>query len=523
MRRRQLLAAGMLLAAPRVVRAEASRTLSYVPGGGLTVLDPMWTTARVTRVHAGMVFDTLYGLDATMTPRPQMAEGHTVEQDGKVWTIRLRPGLKFHDGTAVLAGDAAASIRRFGVRDSIGQALLAVTDELSAPDDRTLRFRLAKPFPHLPMALAGSSFMLPAIMPERLASTDPYRQVSEIVGSGPYRFVTAEFNAGERATYERFADYVPRAGEPVNYMAGGKVVHFDRVEWRTLGDFATAVAALAKGEVDWLDFVPTDLIPVLLHNPHVTVEVTEPTGSIPIMRFNHLFPPFDKAAVRRALLGAIDQSQIMRALAGTDASAWRDRVGLFSPGSLLANEAGIEVLSSARDYDRVRHDLAVAGYSGERIVVLTVASANFTAVSEVALDQLRKAGLNIDAQVMDFTTLLRRRANKAPPSKGGWNIFFTFTDGLFSDNPATNIAIRGDGKSGLDGWPTSSRLEELRAAWLKTGDMVAQKRITREMQQQLWQDVPYVPLGFWIRPTAHRRNIINLPWGYAAFYGVQRA
>ena len=274
MRRRILLAAaGMGLAAPRIVRGEPARRLTFVPSGaGLAPLDTTWTPARVTRIHASLVFDTLYGMDDTLTPRPQMLDGHTTEQDGRLWTLRLRPGLRFHDGSPVLARDALASIRRFCVRDSLGQALMAAVDELMAPDDRTLRFRLARPFPLLPAALAGSSFMLPVVMPEGLANTDASRQVWEMIGSGPYRFIPAEFNAGERAAYERFADYVPRAGEPLLYNSGGKVAHFDRVEWRTISDIATAVAALTRGEVDWIDSVPADLVPQLASDRDVTVD-----------------------------------------------------------------------------------------------------------------------------------------------------------------------------------------------------------------------------------------------------------
>jgi peptide/nickel transport system substrate-binding protein len=517
----KLAAGAVMLAAPRVARGERERTLKYVPGVPLTLLDPIWSSARGTHIHAYLVFDTLYGLDDTMTPRPQMLEGHTVENDGTLWTLRLREGLRFHDGTPVLARDAIASIRRFAARDGFGQALIAATNELSAPDDRTLRFRLARPFPHLPAALGGSSIVVPCIMPERLANTDPFRQVPEMIGSGPYRFLPAEFNAGERATYQRFAEYVPRETGTLSYTAGPKVTHFDRVEWRTLGDTATAVAALSRGEVDWVDSVPADLL--LASNAGVTVEVKEPTGSIPLIRFNHLHPPFDNPAIRRALLGAIDQAEVMSAVAGIDRSAWRDRVGLFSPGSLLANEAGTESIAGSRDYDRVKRDLAAAGYRGERIVVLTVSdNAYFLSIAQVGVDQLRKAGLNLDVQTMDFTTMVRRRASKEPPEKGGWNVFFTFTDGLFSDNPATNIQIRGDGKSGLEGWPVSPKLEALRDAWLATGAIDAQQRICEQMQRQMWEDVPYIPMGFWVRSVAHRRNIVDLPWGSAAFYGVRR-
>ena len=504
-------------------RSQRERTLKFVPEVATTLLDPVWSAGRNTHNHAYMVFDTLYGLDDQFAARPQMVEGHTIENEGTIWTLRLREALLFHDGTPVLARDAVASIKRFAARDGFGQALMAATGELSVLDDRSLRFRMTKPFPHLPAALAGSLLTVPVIMPERLASTDPFRQVTEMVGSGPYRFLPTEFNAGERATYERFAAYAPRGEGTPSYTSGPKITHFDRVEWRAVGDAATAVSALMQGEVDWLDVPSSDQTPLLARNTGVTVEVKDAPGSIPIIRFNHLHPPFNNPAIRRALLGAIDQSEVMNALAGSDSKLWRDRIGLFGPGSPLANEAGIEALSGPRDYAKVKHDLAEAGYRGEPIVVLGVSGNGFLPpVSQVGADQLRRAGMNVDLQVTDVPTMVRRRASKAPPDKGGWNVVFSIIDGLFSYNYAINPALRGDGKSGMDGWPLSPELEALRDAWLDAADVDAEKRIGVRAQLQLWKDVPYIPLGHWVRSTAHRRDIVDMPWGFPAFYGVRR-
>ena len=512
-----------IFATPHIARSQRERTLKFVPGGALSFLDPIWTPIRGTHNHAYLVFDTLYGLDETFTPQPQMVQGHVVENDGTLWTLRLREGLRFHDGSPVLARDAVASIRRFAARDGFGRSLLAVTSELSAADDRTLRFRLTKPFPHLPAALAGSSEITPCIMPERLANTDPFRQVTEMIGSGPYRFLPAEFNAGARSVYERFTAYVPRSGGTLNYTAGPKVTHFDRVEWQSLSDAATSIAALLKGEVDWLDYVPADHLPLLTRDASVKVEIKDTAGSIPIMRFNHLHPPFNNPAIRRALLGAIDQADVMTAVAGTNRTYWHDRIGLFGPGSPLANEAGIEVLSGPRDFDKVKHDLKGVGYRGEPIVVLGVSGNSiFEAISQVGTDQLRKAGMTVELQVMDLGTMFRRRTRREAPDKGGWNVYFTIIDGMFNANPATNVAIRGDAKSGVDGWPDSPELERLREAWLDAGDIDAEKRLSEQMQLQMWRDVPYIPMGHHVRSTAHRVNIVDLPWGFAAFYGVRR-
>jgi peptide/nickel transport system substrate-binding protein len=526
MHRREMLklhAGAAMLAAPHIARAQRERTLKFVPIVPLAFLDPIWGGNFITRRHAYLLFDTLYGLDETLTAQPQMVQGHTVENEGTIWTLRLREDLRFHDGSPVLARDAVASIQRFAARDGFGQALMAVTNELSAPDDRTLRFHLTRPFPHLPAALGGSSETMPAIMPQRLAQSDPFTQVTEMVGSGPYRFLQAEFNAGVRATYERFAAYVPRGEGRLSHTAGPKITHFDRVEWQSLGDAATSVAALSQGEVDWVDRPATDLLPLLLRNAEVTVEVKETTGAIGIMRFNHLYPPFNNPAIRRALLGAIDQADVMNAVAGSDRTKWHDRVGLFSPGSPLANEAGIEVLSGPRDYEKVGRALAEEGYRGEPVVVLGVTgTGNIAPMSEVGADQLRKAGMNIDLQVMDVPTMNRRRMSNAPSDKGGWNVYFTILEGLYNANPATNTAIRGDGKSGMPGWPTSPGLEASRNAWLDATDLSIQQQISMQMQLQMLRDVPYIPMGHWVPSTAHRRDIVDLPWGFPAFYGVRR-
>src|SRR5260370_4294301 len=256
MRRRDLLKAASAsvaaFAAPGIARSESTNKLVFVPPIDLTVLDPVVTGLRSTRNHAYIVFDTLYGIDTNWTAQPQMIEGHQVEEDGLTWTLTLRGGLRFHDKEPVLARDVVASIRRFAACISFANALMAATEELSAPDDRTVRFRLKRPFPHLPEALAGPGGNVPAIMPERLAAASAFTPVAEIVGSGPYRFLPQEHVSGARAAYERFALYQPRAGGPLGFTAGPKIAHLDRVEWLTLGSFS-AMAALRRGEISWWD------------------------------------------------------------------------------------------------------------------------------------------------------------------------------------------------------------------------------------------------------------------------------
>jgi peptide/nickel transport system substrate-binding protein len=350
MQRREVLKAGLagavVLAAPSIARAEAQRVLKFIPQADLASLDPIWTTADVTRNHAYMVFDNLYGLDNNYAPHPQMAAGHVVSADGKQWDITLRDGLKFHDGTPVLARDCVASITRWGKRDAFGSVLMASTDELSTPSDKVIRFRLKASFPLLPAALATITNMA-CIMPERLAKTDPFQQVTEIVGSGPFRFIASERIPGSRVVYERFSGYVPRQDGPAEYTAGPKPVYLDRVEWTVSPDPATNAAAMNAGEFDWWEQPTIDLEPILKQNKDLTVVVKDHTGEIGCLRFNSLFPPFDNPAIRRVVLSAVKQRDYMDAVAGADPSLIRDKVGLFVPGSPLASTVGMPCAATA--------------------------------------------------------------------------------------------------------------------------------------------------------------------------------
>src|SRR3984893_11730109 len=200
------LAGAAALAAPRIVRAESASTITFVPHADLASLDPVWTTADITRNYSLAVFDTLYAYDAEFNVQPQMVEGHTTSSDGKEWNLTLRDGLKFHDGAPVLARDCVATIQRWAKRNPMGAALIERTDDVSAASDKVIRFRLKKPFSLLPTALAE---VYCAMMPERLAKTDAFEQVKEAIGSGPFKYVASERLTGSRVVFEKNPDYVP--------------------------------------------------------------------------------------------------------------------------------------------------------------------------------------------------------------------------------------------------------------------------------------------------------------------------
>ncbi len=520
--RRTLLAATAGLAAPALVRAQTATTLRFVPQADLASLDPVWTTAYQTRDHAFLVFDTLFGQDGGYRAQPQMLAGFTTAPDGLAWTLTLRDGLRFHDGTPVLARDCVASIRRWGARDSFGQALLAATAEIAAPDDRTILVRLTRPFPLLPDALGKTPPSPCVIMPERLARTDAFTQVTEMVGSGPYRFLPDERVPGDRVVYARFDGYVPRDGAP-DRTAGGKHAVFDRIEWRIIQDSATQAAALQRGEVDWVLVPDPELLPLLRRDAKLVVETQDPTGIIATMRFNQLQKPFDNAALRRAVVSAVDQADYMIASTSSDTSLWRDKVGYFCPGTPLANDAGMAALTGPRDLAATKRAIAASGYAGERVVLLAATDIPQTkALGDVTADLFQKIGLNLDVQSMDWGTLVQRRTKTDPVEAGGWSVLHTSWSGLDQFNPAGNVFLRGNGRKAAPGWPDSPALEALRDEWLLADGLAAQQAIARRIQAQAFVDVPYVPLGQALRPTAYRGDLRDMVKGLPVFWGVRR-
>ncbi|MBP0445369.1 ABC transporter substrate-binding protein [Roseomonas sp. SSH11] len=513
---------GAALAAPGIALGQA-RTLRFVPQIDLAFLDPHWTTANVTRNHGFMVFDTLYGVDENFAAHPQMAEGHKVEDDGKRWTIRLREGLRFHDGEPVLARDCVASIRRWAARDAFGGALMRATDELSAPDDRTIVFRLKKPFPLLPDALAKTTAMMCAIMPERIARTDPGTQISEVIGSGPYRYVTGERLQGSRNVYARFDGYRPREGGPALGTAGPKVVHFDRVVWTTIPDASTAAAALMAGEQDWYEQVAHDLKPMLARARGVRLMVQEETGTIGMLRPNHTQAPFNNPEIRRVLMRAIDQAAYMQAIVGDDRDSYHVPTGFFCPGTPMASEVALDPLRNTPDFEAVKRDLVAAGYKGEKVVLLVPTDyVTMKAMGDVAADMLRRVGVNLDYLATDWGTMLQRRNNRGPVETGGWSLFVTSWTGTDWINPATHISIRGVGASGYAGWNESPRLEALYSAWFDAPDLAAQQAVCRDIQRVCMEEVPYYPLGQFKQQTA-LRGLRDLQPGFTKFWGVRAA
>jgi peptide/nickel transport system substrate-binding protein len=512
------LALSQKLAAPALSQGAAARTLRFVPQADLANFDPIWGTQYVVRNASALVWDTLYGVDEKLEPRRQMVESEEVSSDGLTWTFKLRPGLTFHDGEKVLAKDVVASLNRWAARDQMGLMLKAIEQELSAPDDRTIKWVLRKPYPKMLLALGKNNAPVAFVMPERIAKTDPFKQISEYIGSGPMKFAKAEWVPGAKSVFEKFAAYVPRQ-EPASWLAGGKRMLIDRIEWVVMPDPGTASAALQNGEIDWWENPISDLVPLLRKNRNVVVDIADPLGNVGSFRMNHLFPPFNDVRARRAVLMAMSQEDYMRAIVGDDDKLWRPLPGFFTPNTALYTEEGGDILKGPRRLDAAKKLLAESGYSGQPVTCLVAQDQPITkAQGDVTADLLKRLGMNVDFAAIDWGTVGARRAQKTPPGQGGWGMFHTWHAGADTINPAPYHAIRGNGEKAWFGWPNVPDVETEVYAWFDAKNLDEEKAAIRRLNKAALDNVIYAPTGFFLSYQAWRKNVSGIVKGPLPFF-----
>jgi peptide/nickel transport system substrate-binding protein len=487
--------------------AAAQSTLRTVPLGDLRVLDPVWTSAAITLNHAQMIFDVLVTMDEKLQPKLQMAESYTQSPDGLRWTFTLRPGLMFQDGAPVTAEDVVASIRRWGTRVTAGQALLSHVASMTPVDARTLEIVFSRPFGPVLEAL-GSPVLAPFVMRAADAKVSAFEQVRTTVGSGPFTFVADAYRPGDSVLYRRWPGYVPR-GEKADGYSGGKVVRVDQVQWKYLPDQSTAVAALQTGEVDFLEAVPPDLAPLLRKRSDIVLEVLNQTGSIGNIRPNTAHPPFSDPRARQALLLLVDQAEFAATLAGSPELA-RVCHAVFVCGTPYETDIGTAPWTKP-DFARAKALLAAAGYAGERVVLLDpVDQPDIHMIAQLTAGALQKAGVNVDLQSMDWSTVLTRRNTREAPSvnPAGWDLAFTLWGGFSLSSPLTNTPLVSscDGKN-LYGWPCDNEIERLRAAYFDEVSGEKRMRLIEQLQVRYFEVVPYVNTGIFRRVVGYRSNI----------------
>ena len=514
--------AALTLARGRVVAQTGQKVLRVVPQAEPQSFDPVFTQVNNVSMHGAMIYDQLFGWDDRMNVQPQMVDDWKVSDDRLLYTFTLRSKLKFHDGGDVTTRDVIASLKRMFVRDAQNQLLANLIDEYQRIDDRAFSIRLKAPFAFTEFLLGGSNGVVGAIMREKDAMTDPFTPVKARIGSGPFRFIDAEYRPGARLVYEKFEGYVPRS-EPASGFAGGKVVKVDRVEWVIIPDASVAFSALRSGEVDMLDAPPPDLLPVVANDPNIVIGEVWPLESYAVLRFNSLHPPFNNLKARQAVAHAFSQVDYMSAAYG-DPKLWHECYAYWVCGSPNGTEVGSEPYRKP-DLERARQLVRESGYDGTPVVLIGGSDIPaYQRLSLVTVDLLQSIGFKVDLQLTDWGSVATRRQKKDPPAQGGWNVFHTSANGAQLASPLTSPSTitTCDGKN-FPGWPCDQVEEDMRLRYIREPDAAKRAALLEDMHRRLWEVVPYLPLGQFVQPFLWRSNISGvLRSNVLAFWNISK-
>lgn len=487
--------------------ALAEQVLRVVPSSDLKIIDPIWTTANITRNHGYMIYDTLFGMDEKGAIKPQMVDKYSASPDNKVWTFTLRPGLKFHDGTPVTSQDVIASLARWGKRDMLGQRMYATMERIEAQGSNGFRMTFKQPFGVVLDALGKTTSNVPFIMPAKVAATPADQQIDNLIGSGPFTLSKEDYRPGDRAIYHKNTAYVPRK-EPASGLAGGKVVKVDSVEWVFMRDPQTQTNALLNGEVDVVEVVlPANAVAIRASDKTKMVEVLPP-GMFQAY-FNHKVPPFDNPKMVRAAMLAMNQEAMLRGQVG-DRSMYKPCASIYPCSSPYGN-LPTGFYTGKPQFEAAKKLLKEAGYDGTPVVVLL--PSDLQGLNKLPLiygELLKQAGFKVDVQQMDWASMVARRAKKEPADKGGWNVFLTYWNGVDLSDPVTYSALTGSGDAGYFGWATDPELEALKERYIETSDPAQRRTLAGQMQIRALDGGVVVPVGEVSGMTGARRNVSGL-------------
>lgn len=513
-----LLALGALGLATSLAAAQApTKVLHVVPSADVAELDPTRAANQIGRIYSQMVFDSLFALDHTLSPKPMMAEREEVSSDGLTYRFTLRTGLRFHDGSPVTTRDVVASLERFMNGGSVGGQLKSRLASMSIVNPREFVLVLKQQFGMVEYVLGGAGAPMAGIMREVDAKRADNVAMTNPIGSGPFRYVASARVSGQRVVFDRNPDYPARA-EPPDGAAGARVVKVERVEWNIIPDPTTAANALATGEADFWDTVTPDLIP-FLKGRGVTVRRTASLPAVVWIRPNFELPPFDNVKARQALALAFDQEEFMQAVAA--GAGWSRCYSFSVCGSTLGTEAGADYYRK-QDLQRARHLLAEAGYKGEPVVIVgTPQLPIINAVSQIMAQRLRDIGVNVDLQMGDWANVYKRVNTPHLTGRDAWNLVGTYSLGGTWFNPLTNVALDtscGPTTTASMGMPCDPEGEKLRQDVLAAPDDAARRASFETFQKHLWSFIPYIPGGQFDINNAYRSNVSGVLDGYVINY-----
>jgi peptide/nickel transport system substrate-binding protein len=478
--------------APRVIPPPAAGDepqyggrIRWVPQGSVGALDPLWTTAAVTRGIGFHVWDKLIGQDDFGVLQPDMLEKWEVDNDGKRFTFTLRDGLLWHDLTPVRVEDVIASIKRWGEVEPYAKFFNPLITRFDKIDNESFVIEVSEPTGLILAGLGKPGASQPIMVPE--AQVVPAtEQMTTFIGSGPYKM--GAWEPGNRLFLERFEDYVPRTESP-SYFAGAHMAYVDVLEMIEIPDQQTRVAAVLTGEVDYIDVVSGDFYDSLASGANVQVMIGKP-GAQPIFNFNKAIPPFDNTPegllMRRAVQAATNAEEIMLGYGTRD--LWSLCSSYMFCGGFWSQTDVAKGRYNMSNPDLAKQLIAEAGYDGTPIILLD--PTDFPTIHPIPIvlrEQLDRVGINVEYRAIDWATQIT-----ATRQEEGWNIAPTWYSSYILHPLNTQGLVTGKGTSG---WWESPEMDAARQRMAEAIDSDEQLAASDAMQEIFFDQVPYVNLG----------------------------
>jgi len=473
-------------------------------------LDPMLSTTTASRQVAVYIFESLVTYDENYAIIPQLAASWTAASNALVYTFKLRPGVRFHNGQRLTAADVKASFERYLKVAPGGLQRFNGLRTVTAVDDATVRFELARPFAFLAnLAIPSPLF---AVLPKAIIDKYGDKEVrgADLVGTGPYTF--AEWRPDVAVRLAKFADYRPDTRFPgATGFGGRRVACADQIGFIPVTEAGSRVAGLMTGAYDFAEAVPITSVPQLEASKDITVQIVKPKWGI-LIELNHGQPPMDKLPFRKALVAALDMGQVLAATSfGNRPEYIRVSPSIFFPEQKDWYSLAGSTMYNKPDLAQVKRDLAEAGYTNEPITYLTNQNYDWMYKASVAVAaQLQRAGINVKLELMDWPSQIQRAQ-----SLKGWHMNQTGWSPRL-DPLQTSVSLHCGSLSAynycnhemdqlLDQVNTDLPLKQRQALWTK-------------IQQLVWDDVSVVRIGDYFEPEAIRSSLR----GYRPFYVIPR-
>jgi peptide/nickel transport system substrate-binding protein len=473
--------------------------------GSIQSFDPLWTTASATANVANSILEGLLVFNDDYSIGKQLVASWASSPDGLTWTVKIRPGVKYHDGTALTTTQVLATLRRQAARAAV---FSLVQKQFGAPefdnfvkkvDDLTFTITVKEPTGLVPFTLGPQNFA-PLVITEAWAQVPATESApGNPIGTGPYKF--EKWTPGDRWSMVRYDGYTP-SSEKANGTAGAQVAYFDRVEYIEIPDQTTRVAALEAGEVDVAQEFPADLEARLRSNPKVQL-VAQPPFRL-LGHFNHTKAPFNNVEARKALVQAYDNAKALL-LATGDANSYRLCPSLMQCGTSWETAAGSANYYNVKKAADARAKIEALGFKGTKVRLMDPTDrAPAHAAAQVSREVLGDLGFDVDFLVMDWATMVTRRADPTL-----WEFFHTWSGSTVRSGPVGHFQF---GELQYDAWfnkyqdvPGTQR--SLFSKLARETDPAKQKALMDQFQTYFYDDAIFLQIGEFFSKWAARSDL----------------